>query len=581
MMNRQPTPEEKLKIQAHYRQHPEFFFKYFLGIEAWDKQLEIAQSVIDNRVTTVRSCHSAGKSYIAACIALWYISAYPESIVITTAPTWRQVKDILWRNITTRYAKARIPLGGNEPNMTGWEVATNWFAIGVSSKDPDKIQGYHAESGNLLVICDEAAGIAEAIFEGIDAVLTGSKCRKLEIGNPTSDSGTFRENHKPASTAHRIKISAFDTPNFTANNIKNEDDLLQAIREKRPLKEVADYLISPVWVYERIKKWGINSPIYVARVAAEFPDVGENNLIPLSWVEAASTDERLEKVLGLKLKHPNLLGSDGRPTMSEAKFEQIEAENDRIRKEKLAEYIAAQNTVRGADISRFGSDSTVVTPRWGKIVGQQASSHKESLMQTAGRLWPMITNLPTDLTAIDVIGLGGGVVDRLHELQEEQSALGHGQFAQVVGVDVNTVPEKPPEGMEMMRFANLRAELYWRLRAQFESGDIYLMPDEDGNPPEDLQAELSAIEYKFLGDKIYIEEKADMKKRLHGKSPDHADSLMLTETHNHNAAWNVDNGDTTFEEEETNDEDDDWEPATHAGGDSDSYDDSYSGSFDY
>lgn len=551
-LNRKPTREEAIKIQAHYRQHPDFFFKYFLGITAWSKQLEIAESVRDNRITTVRSCHSAGKSYIAACIALWYISAYPQSIVVTTAPTWRQVKDILWRNINTRYAQAKIPLGGDPPNMTGWQVSTNWYAIGVSSKDPDKIQGYHAESGHLLVICDEAAGIEEPIMDGIENVLTGDKCRKLEIGNPTSSSGTFRENHKPGSDATKIKISAFDTPNFTANGIRNEQDLLDAIKGKRELTVVSDQLVGPKWVYERMKKWGVSSPMYRARVLAEFPDVGENNLIPLSQIEAACNDERLEKVLGLQLRHPDIL------QVGEAEFERTEAENDRIRQEKLAAYIAEQNTIRGVDVARFGSDSTVITPRWGKVIGRQDSYHHADTMETAGRVWPRIINRPTDLTAVDVIGIGSGVVDRLHEMQAEQEAKGNAHWAQIVGVNVADAPKEVPEGMPTMEFANKRAELYWALREKFESGDIYLMPDEDGNEPEDLMDELSSIEYKYVGPRIYIEEKKDMKKRLHGKSPDHADSLMLTLIRQDSSNWQP----SEPEQSDVAGDDADWEPPT-------------------
>lgn len=569
-LNRKPTPEEALKIQAHYREHPEFFFKYFLGINAWSKQLEIANSVIHNRVTTVRSCHGIGKSYIAACIALWYISAYKDSIVVTTAPTWRQVKDILWRNINTRYAQAKIPLGGDVPNVTGWQVSSSWYAIGVSSKDPNRIQGYHAESGHLLVICDEAAGIDEPIMEGIENVLTGDKCRKLEIGNPTSSSGTFRENHKPGSQAHRIKVSAFDTPNFTANGIRTIEDLERVMQEvnrgKRELITVADYLVGPRWAYERLKKWGPNNPMFRARVLAEFPDAGERNLIPLSRIEAACSDERLDKILGLRLPVPVMIGSDGKLLMSEAEFERIEAENDRIRKEALEKYIAEQDTVRGVDVARFGGDSTVITPRWGKIMGRQTTHYKEDTMQTAGRVWPLIRNVATDLTAVDVIGVGSGVVDRLRELQAEREALGVVQCAQIVGVNVALPASELPKELGEMTYANKRAELYWKLAEMFESGDIYLMPDEDGKPPEDLMAELSAIEYEYKGGKIYIEEKKEMKKRLNGKSPDHADSLVLTLTKGNAPKWETTDSQTpSYDDYDNPEEQDEFEPRRESG----------------
>lgn len=492
-----------------------------LGVAPQGKQLEIVQSVMNHRVTTVRSCHAAGKSFTAACTALWFLMAYPESIVVTTAPTWRQVKDILWREIATRFAKAKIPLAGAEPSATGFNLSTNWYAVGLSTKDPDKFQGYHADSGYLLAITDEAAGMDEPIFEAIDAILTSEKCRLLMIGNPTSSSGTFRDSHKPSYPANRIKISAFDTPNFTANNIRNEQDLIKAYREKLPINTVADYLISPIWVYERIKKWGMNSPMYQGRVAAEFPDVGENNLIPLSWLERACSDERLEKVLGLRLTYPQ-------PGMSEAAVQALELENKAARHRVLQEYIANNNRVLGVDVARFGSDATVVQPRWGMVIGLADNYFKEDTMQTAGRVWSRLQNQPTEIVNVDVIGLGAGVVDRLYELQAEQQALDNHQWSQITGVNVALPASELPKALGQMEFANKRAEHYWKLRELFEAEDLYIMPDEDGNPPDGLLDELSSIQYIYKGNKIYIEEKSEMKKRLDGKSPDHADALMLT-----------------------------------------------------
>lgn len=492
-----------------------------LGVKLVGKQLEIVQSVMNNRVTTVRSCHSAGKSFTASCTALWFLLAYPESIVVTTAPTWRQVKDILWREIATRFAKAKIPLAGKEPSATGFNLSTNWYAVGLSTKDPDKFQGYHADSGHLLAITDEAAGMDEPIFEAIDAILTSKDCRLLMIGNPTSSSGTFRDSHKPNYPANKIKISAFDTPNFTLNGIRNEQDLITAVKEKRELKTAANFLIDPVWVYERIKKWGINSPMYQGRVSAEFPDVGENNLIPLSWIEKACSLERLEKVLKLNLTYPT-------SQMTDQQASELELKNQKIRDDALANYIKANNSILGVDVARFGSDSTVIQPRWGKVVGQAKSYFKEDTMQTAGRVWAGLDNMPTEIVCVDVIGLGAGVVDRLKELQAEQTARDNHQWSRILGVNVALPAAELPKALGQMEFANKRAEHYWRLREMFETGDIYLMPDEDGNPPEDLMDELSAIIYFFRGNKIYIEEKQEMKKRLDGKSPDHADSLMLT-----------------------------------------------------
>ena len=69
------------------KEEPSIFIEKILGMYLWEKQAEIAEAVRDNQITAVRSCHGAGKTAIAANIALWYLFTRPYSTVITTAPT--------------------------------------------------------------------------------------------------------------------------------------------------------------------------------------------------------------------------------------------------------------------------------------------------------------------------------------------------------------------------------------------------------------------------------------------------------------------------------------------------------------
>jgi hypothetical protein len=64
--------------------------------DPWEKQEEVIRSVFENARTTVRSCHGVGKTFIAADVAEAFFHAYDDAIVITTAPTQRQVSKILW-----------------------------------------------------------------------------------------------------------------------------------------------------------------------------------------------------------------------------------------------------------------------------------------------------------------------------------------------------------------------------------------------------------------------------------------------------------------------------------------------------
>ena len=75
----------------------------FLHSTYWSKQEEIVRSVFDNRKTAVRSCNSAGKSFVASDIALAFFLNMAPSVVITTAPTFKQVRDVLWAQIRAKY----------------------------------------------------------------------------------------------------------------------------------------------------------------------------------------------------------------------------------------------------------------------------------------------------------------------------------------------------------------------------------------------------------------------------------------------------------------------------------------------
>ena len=67
----------------------------------WSAQIEIARAVEkpDARVA-INGCHSSSKTYTMAQQVLWFVTRYPDGIVITTAPTDRQVKDIMWGELT-------------------------------------------------------------------------------------------------------------------------------------------------------------------------------------------------------------------------------------------------------------------------------------------------------------------------------------------------------------------------------------------------------------------------------------------------------------------------------------------------
>ena len=70
---------------------PVLFSKEILGVELWSKQREILSALWDGNDVDVQSCHSAGKTKVAAVATLGWV-ARPGGCVVTTAPSWDPVR---------------------------------------------------------------------------------------------------------------------------------------------------------------------------------------------------------------------------------------------------------------------------------------------------------------------------------------------------------------------------------------------------------------------------------------------------------------------------------------------------------
>jgi hypothetical protein len=352
------------RIQAD----PAFFFTDILGCSPWEAQVEMACAVRDHKEVAVKSCHAIGKDWIAARIALWFLVAHSPSLVITTAPTDRQCKEILWHEIEQAYARSKVKIGGK---LLTQELTLNSSqkAIGFTSKfnDPDRFQGFHCP--NLLVILDESSGISKETYTAVDACLTSANSRRLEIGNPTLPMSEFARSFK-TSGIHRVSVAAWDTPNFKPYGITQQHiadgSWQRMITGPLPRPE----LITPEWVHNRYMRWGENNPLYQSRVFAEFPTSSEDTLISMSMLMRAHQ-------LDLEPGTPDVLS---------------------------------------VDVARSGSDYTVITHRRGGVVRRVAKYNGLDTMTTTGKIVRLYNELHPSTVVVDVIGIGSGVVDRLKEL---------------------------------------------------------------------------------------------------------------------------------------------------------------------
>lgn len=197
-----------------------------------------------------------------------------------------------------------------------------------------------------------------------------------------------------------------------------------------------------------------------------------------------------------------------------------------------AEAEAFDEKVIGVDVARFGDDKSVIYFRHGRDgcpVPYERHSGMDT-MQLAARVADWIERWHPDAVFVDDGGVGGGVVDRLHQLG----------FGVVTGVNFGGKSDYQRTGE---RAANKRSEMWLSGRAWLERGKL---PDD-----ELLIAELTNPLYRYdASNAIILEKKDDMKKRGI-PSPDVGDAFMLTFAYpvsHYEDDWQEENADNSRDE---------------------------------
>lgn len=409
------TPEMDLQINKAAKEFPDWWIEKVLGGQLWRMQKAIAQATFQYPRVVVRSCESSGKSYVAARIALAFLYNYPPATVITTAPTNRQIEDVLWREIRSAFSQAKMALEGNMLRKA-LDISEDWFAVGFATDEPERMLGYH--NANILVIGDDASGLSNEIYGAIENPLSTGNAHLLLISNPTQSIGAFRDTFT-SPLYKKYHMSAFDTPNLVGFGITREDIETGEWKKKwnnQPLPY--PQLISPAKVAERFKEWGKGSYLYTVFILGEFPESGVNSLCRLSDIEGAMSRILNQEEYGKNLK------------------------------------------VAALDVARYGDDESAFAVRQGnKVVDIVTWAHQESTY-TAGRTARLIREHKPIRTYVDIVGLGAGVYDILKkEIGSEFKIM---EF------------DSGKPALDTERFLNRRAEGYWEFNQKLSDGVLSL-----------------------------------------------------------------------------------------------------------
>jgi phage terminase large subunit len=457
------------EIYKRYRANPVFFAEHCLGHSTWSKQREILLSVASNQRTIVRASHSISKTYTAGEIAVWFLNCFPDSKVITTAPTFRQVRDLLWAEIGKTYKSSRYQLEGDCQIVSIRTDKPEHYALGFSSDKGANSEGFHAPA--ILYIFDEAKGIPQYLWESVKGGMTGGHCRWLVIS--TTDgvkSGEQFHNifNNPLMTTdwNRISISANESPmvtgeRFRSISIPDESRPDLFTYKYTPSAETKFQLASKQWIAECKADWGEDSVLYQTKVLGEICEKGFDSII----------------------KYPDVL------KMNENSLDANFKDDGAIEV--------------GVDVARFGDDCTVFFKRKGMKTDLPQIFQKQSITDTATQLKSFVGFDKTIKIKVDDTGVGGGLTDIM-------IAEGYN----IVPINFNQCANNPD------KYPNAISEIWYEMADKIAE---ISMPKFDR-----LQVELVNRKNNGLDKKgrRTIESKDQYKKRGF-RSPDVADAFLL------------------------------------------------------
>ncbi len=265
-----------------YRDDPVAFVEIVLEAKPLPWQKEFLQAIAaGERRISVRAGHGVGKSTACSWAAIWFmLTRFPQKTIMT-APTAGQLFDALfsevkhWFNRLPAALRDAVELYSDRIVQKGTPESSFISARTSSAERPEALAGVHSE--NVLLICDEASAIPEAVYESAAGSMSGHSATTILIGNPTRNTGLFfRTHHSLSSDWKTMHVSCLANP-----------------------------LVSHDFVEQIKATYGETSNAFRVRVLGEFALRDDDVLIPAELVDAAT-----QRDVVLNVSEPLIYGVD-------------------------------------------------------------------------------------------------------------------------------------------------------------------------------------------------------------------------------------------------------------------------------
>lgn len=233
------------------------------------------------------SGHGVGKSALVAFLILFIMSTRPHCKGIVTANTSAQLETKTWAELAKWKKRCRV---GHWFNLSSGKMsmkivhkdhAETWRCDAQTCREEnsESFAGQHAVTSTPFYIFDEASAVPDAIWTVAEGGVTDGEPMWFVFGNPTRNTGSFRECFGRFRHRWHRHIVDSRTSKFT---------------NKRQIEE---------WIQD----YGEDSDFVRVRVKGEFPRVSSQQFISGDLVEAAMMMTRDPQVT---LYDPLVMGVD-------------------------------------------------------------------------------------------------------------------------------------------------------------------------------------------------------------------------------------------------------------------------------
>lgn len=446
----------------------------------WDGTLDpfvvALEAVARSEWVALESANGPGKTFLLACLVLWWVACWEGAQAVTVAPKEKQLELHAWKEIGRLWPRFQTHFPGAELTKLRIRIdgREDWGAIGfvagVSAAEASsaavKAQGFHAE--HLLVAIEEMTGVAGPVVRAFFNTLVGPHNILWGQGNPDHQLDELHK-HAQRSRTVAIRVSAYDHPNV----VLNDPNFVPGACTRESIAN-------------KIEEYGEGSRLEQSRNKGISASEATEALIKLTWVEAAM--------------------ARWADWMADPRFQLLTP----------ALGVDVANSENGDKASvAFGRG-----PLLHQVIAKQCPNANK-LGREVFDTYITLDKVDPMHVGVDNVGVGAGTVNELDELTMAKSL---GVVQRLSGGAIENTQHMPDGSTyewapDANLFDTLRSQMHWQLREDLRKGEIALPPSQT------LKVQLTTPTYSTDAGKVVIEPKKKIRERL-GGSPNEMDSVV-------------------------------------------------------